>query len=619
MCGIVGTVNKKFDNSVLDLIKHRGPDDSEIINLNIENNEIILGHRRLSIQDLSNAGHQPMYSACANFVLIFNGEIYNHLELRKELKEVKFNGHSDTETIVNYIAKFGIKSIEKFNGIFGFSLLDILNKKLYIARDRYGVKPIYYYNTNNTFMYSSEIKPLLKLTKQFSIDENSLNTYLTLRFNPAPKTIIKNIFKLSPGEVLEYNLNTHSLKPSFNINSFICKNIQTNTNKNEEYWIDSVSDVLEQAIHRQVLSDVEVGSFLSGGIDSALITAIASKYSKNTIKTFCVGFEGASKKDDEIDEARISSNILGTDHYDVIINPNDYYSKYLKKSIYMLEEPNGSAATFAQHEVSALASQYVKVALAGQGADEIFMGYPKYYAEIQRDKFAIPLFLAGKLKHLFKLLNNDKINRALYSLTEKNEKSRYIKTRAVFTEEEKKLFLRNYSFNKFEEFDFYFKNINTDLHSVDKFSAVDTYTQLADELLMYGDKTTMATSLEMRVPFLDNDLVNLAQSIPNELKIKNGIQKYILKKVARKFLPDEIINRRKKGFAMPILQWFQDDLQENLLIDLVEKDAFVHKYIEKKAIKNLISSYKNKQEKDYRKLLLILHFNTFGALYEDFH
>lgn len=618
MCGIVGSVNKPFENSTLDLIKHRGPDDGEIIDFSVAGTKITLGHRRLSIQDLSIAGHQPMRSACGKFIIIFNGEIYNHLELRKKLKDMDFKGHSDTETIVNYIARYGIESVRDFNGIFGFGLLDIDASKLYIVRDRYGVKPIYYHVDGKMLIFSSEIKPLLRLTGDFNINEDSLNSYLTLRYNPSPKTIIKGINKLKPGEIIGYDIENHKLHNAFNINENILKNIKIDRTKNEAYWIDALSEKLEQAVQRQMISDVEVGSFLSGGIDSALITSIASKHSKDKIKTFCVGFEGADKNDDEIKEAQISAQLLGTSHYQIIVNPNDYYQKYLKESMFMLEEPNGSAATFAQYEVSKLASQYVKVALAGQGADEILMGYPKYFAEIRRKKYLLPLMFAQKLDFIFDRFGNDKIKRALYALLENNEKLRYIKTRAVFTEKEKKSLLRRYKSNDFDEFNFYFDRLSQSLHSADKFAIVDTYTQLADELLMYGDKTTMATSLEMRVPFLDNELVDLIQTIPLEYKINQRNQKYILKKVAEKYLPQEIINRKKKGFAMPILQWFQEDLQESLMVDLVEKNAFIHQYIDKEKIRELILKYKTKEEKDYRKLLLILHFNAYGEVYENF-
>jgi len=622
MCGIVGSINKPFGDEILDLLHHRGPDDRGLERLVIgEKVEICFGHTRLSIQDLSPAGHQPMYSHCGNYLIIFNGEIYNHLELRKKLiknNSQLFKGHSDTETIVNYVAKFGIESIREFNGIFALAILDIKKAKVYLARDRFGVKPLYYYFNEDKFIFSSEIKPILKLIdKKVEMDIDSLNTYLTLRYNPSKKTIYKDIFKVYPGEILENDIKNKKLKKIFNINELEISNIKIDNEKSESYWIDALGEKLEKAVQRQMLSDVEVGSFLSGGLDSALITAIASKYTKNKIKTFCIGFEGASKEEDEIDEARRSADILGTEHYDIIVDPKEYYEKFLSKSMFMLEEPNGTAATFAQYEVSKLASKYVKVVLAGQGADEIFMGYGRYSAELKRKKY---LFLIKLLKNFEFLIPQKytKIKRALYSLGEEDNLKRFMRIYSVFNEKEKKCLLgKNYK-KTINDLNYFFDFIPKEIDSTCKMSILDTYTWLSDELLMYGDKMAMATSVEMRVPFLDNEVVKLVQQIPTKYKIKDRTHKYILKQVAKKYLPDEIINRPKKGFVMPILKWFQSDLQDILINDLVKKNSFIHKFIDKKYIENLILNYKNRKELDHRKLILIIHFKELGEQIENF-
>ena len=604
MCGILGTVNKSFEQETLDLIAHRGPDDSDIVHLNIEENAIYLGHVRLSIQDLSDAGHQPMYSANKKFIIIFNGEVYNHLDLRDKLKEINFKGHSDTETIVNYIAKHGIDSVKDFNGIFAFSLLDIEKQKVYIVRDRFGVKPLYYYHKNNEFIVSSEMKPILKLVSNFKLDMNAVNEYLLLRYNPSPKTIVQGIKKVYPGEILEYDLKEHSLDKHLNINDKLIANIKIDNNKSEAYWVDAVSEKLEAAVERQMIGDVEVGSFLSGGIDSALVTAIASKYTKNKIKTYCIGFNGSAQFS-EADDAKRSAEILGTEHHDVIAN-SDEYMKILEKSSYINEEPNGTVNTFAQYEVSKLGAKYTKVILAGQGADEIFMGYGKYSAELKREKYLSLIKLAKRFKFLFSSPKYHKIQRALYSLTEEHTLSRFEKIYTVYQEEEKKKLLES-EFSNHQTGLYYFYNLIPDeLSSLDKMSILDTYTSLSDELLMYGDKMTMATSIEMRVPFLDNDLVALAQKIPHQYKIKNGIHKYILKKVAKKYLPDEIINRPKKGFDMPSLEWFQGDLNNDIMKLLCSNDSLITNYINKNEIENIILRYKNKKEFDVRKVYLLM-------------
>jgi asparagine synthase (glutamine-hydrolysing) len=617
MCGIVGSINQPFEESILELISHRGPNDRELITLNIEENSLCLGHTRLSIQDLSKAGHQPMYSADKKFIIIFNGEVYNHLELRKKLININFKGHSDTETIVNYIAKFGVKSIKEFNGIFGFSLLDIENKKLYLARDRFGVKPVYYYHKNEKFVFSSEMKPILKIVENFELDMDAVNEYFILRYNPSPKTTIKEISKLYPGELLEYDLKEKTLKRVLNINESLISNIKIDNSKSEAYWVDALSQTLESAIEKQMLSDVEVGSFLSGGVDSALITAIASKYTKTKIKTFCIGFDG-SEEFDETTDARRSAEILNTEHYDIIANSSEYM-KNLEEATSINEEPNGTENTFAQYEISKLASKYTKVVLAGQGADEIFMGYGKYKAEEKRKKYLPYVKIAKQFSFLFKHPKFHKMQRALYALTEEDELRRFEKIYTVFTDKERKKLLSQHFNNEVTELNYFHGLIPKKLSSLDKMSILDTYTSLSDELLMYGDKMTMATSVEMRVPFLDNDVVALAQKIPNRYKIKDGVHKYILKEVAKKHLPDEIIYRPKKGFDMPSLEWFQNDLNSDIMQLLASENSLITNYIPKDEIVKIILNYKNKKEFDVRKIYLLMNIEHLLRLLQKSH
>ena len=605
MCGILGSVNKAFDKDTLELINHRGPDDSDMVQLNLNEGKIHLGHVRLSIQDLSYAGHQPMYSADKKFIIIFNGEIYNHLDLRKKLTDISFNGHSDTESIVNYIAKYGIESVKEFNGIFGLALLDIQEQKLYIARDRFGVKPLYYYQDKDSFVFSSEIKPILHIVKDFKLNPEALNEYCILRYNPSPLTTIQDIYKVSPGEILAYDLKEGHLTKLLNINDKLISNIKIDKNKNEAYWVDALDETLEAAIERQMMSDVEVGSFLSGGLDSALITAIASKYSSHKIKTFCIGFDG-SEEFDETKDARRSAEILNTEHYDVIANASEYM-KNLEESTFINEEPNGTENTFAQYEISKLATQYTKVLLAGQGADEIFMGYGKYNAELKRDKYLPFIKIAKQFSFFFNHPKYHKLQRALYSLTENNERQRFEKIYTVFTDAERqKLFNKNQLSHE-TSLDYFYQLIPKELSALDKMSILDTYTSLSDELLMYGDKMTMATSVEMRVPFLDNHVVALAQKIPNKYKIKNGVHKYILKEVAKKHLPDEIIYRKKRGFDMPSLEWFQNDLNDDIMQLLCSKNSLITQYINQEEIVKLVLKYKNKKEFDVRKIYLLMN------------
>lgn len=604
MCGIVGTVNQAFDENVLDLIAHRGPDDRGVETVSIDEDEITFGHVRLSIQDLSDAGHQPMYSHDKNYLLIFNGEVYNHLELRQKLPKIVFQGHSDTETILHYLAKFGVESVKDFNGIFAFAFFDIKQKKLYLARDRFGVKPLYCHQKKEQLFFASEIKPILKMGEDFGLDMQAVNEYFTLRYNPSPKTSIKGIQKLYPGEVLSYDLETYTLTKVCNINEKLIPNIQIDKHKSEAYWVSALSETLEAAVERQMLGDVEIGSFLSGGLDSALITAIASKYTKNTLKTFCIGFEGSEAFDESV-AARRSAELLGTEHFDIIASASDYMQN-LQEATFMNEEPNGTENTFAQYEISELASKHSKVVLAGQGADEIFMGYGKYKAELEREKYLPYLKMAKPFSALLLSPKLHKVKRTLYALTEEDELKRFEKIYTVFTNRERQRLLKSNFADEGTSLEYFFSLIPTELNALDKIAILDTYTSLSDELLMYGDKMTMATSVEMRVPFLDNEVVALAQKIPNHYKIKNGVHKYILKEVAKRYLPDEIIHRPKKGFDMPSLAWFQNDLNGEIMEFLTSQEALIPQYIPKNEMKKIILNYKQHKEFDVRKVYLLM-------------
>lgn len=407
MCGIVGTVNKPFGKETLDLIKHRGPDDGDVVNFNIVQNAICLGHRRLSIQDLSAAGHQPMRSACEKFVITFNGEIYNHLELREKLPDIEWKGHSDTETIVNYIARYGIESVHDFNGIFGFCLVDIEHQKLYLVRDRYGVKPIYYHMNEKTLVFSSEIRPINKLIDEF-IEKNNLATLLKLRYNPAPKTLYRNIQKLRPGHILTYDLQNHET----NVSSFITS-VRVDETVSFDDALKRYGELFEQAIKRQLLADVEVGVLLSGGIDSALVAYYAQKYSDKPIKTFTIGFVEDDESDETID-ARETARILGTEHYEIKISDEQFESVFCE-CIEIVEEPLGTTSIIPMYYLNKLvASHGVKVVLTGQGADEPLGGYARYRGEMMYGK--VPGFVFEMLKPLSGFIRNESIYRAIYSL-----------------------------------------------------------------------------------------------------------------------------------------------------------------------------------------------------------
>ena len=608
MCGIVGSVNRLFDKKILDLIHHRGPDSDDIEKIKLEDSVVRLGHKRLSIQDLSEAGRQPMYSMCKNYVIIFNGEIYNHLKLRKKLQGIKFYGHSDTETIVNYIAKFGIESIKDLNGIFGFSLLDIKNKKLYLVRDRYGVKPIYYHQENDQFIYASELRPI-KAIINTKIDKDSLATLLKLRYNPAPTTLYNNISKLRAGHILEYDLKNNKSE----IFSFIDP-ISINKNISFDNALQQYGKLFEQAIKRQLLADVEVGILLSGGIDSALVAYFAQKYSDKPVKTFTIGFEEDDDSDETLD-AKQTAKILGTEHYEIKITDSQF-EEIFKNCIKIVEEPLGTTSIIPMYFLNELVAQHgLKVVLTGQGADEPLAGYKRYQGEVLTEK--VPSFIFNAIKPFSKLIKNESIYRALNSLGEKDVIKRFELIYTLFSQNEiKKLVnieeIKSYNLIK------YFYNL-LDGHVKDSTNAMmsnDIRMNLCDDLLLYTDKISMNFSIEARVPMLDNDLVDFIESLPLEYKLKAKEGKYIHKKFAESVLPNEIIYRKKKGFKSPTEKWFRGEKGIKYKTMLTSNQSNFGKIFNLKEVANIFDIHMQGQRNMEKQLFTLISIYYWMENYE---
>ena len=554
MCGVVGSINQNFDESVLELIAHRGSDDRGIASLSLGENKILLGHQRLSIQDLSQAGHQPMYSSDKQFVMIFNGEVYNHLELRKKLFDIDFVGHSDTETVINYIAKFGMESIRDLNGIFAFTLLDIKAKKLYLVRDRYGVKPLYYSVEDSSILYSSELRVFDKI-QSMTIDKDNLATLLKLRYNPAPTTLYKEIKKLRAGHILEYDLEQHKHE----IHSFIDPVAIDNSLSFDEALV-RYEELFEQAIKRQLLSDVEVGVLLSGGVDSALVAYYAQKYSSKPIKTFTIGFS-EDDDSDEREEARETAKILGTEHYEVVIS-NDEFESVFKECIRIVEEPLGTTSIIPMYYLNRLVADHgLKVVLTGQGADEPLGGYGRYRAEMAYG--TLPSFIFNMLKPLSKFIKNEAIYRAINSLGEDDILKRWELIYALFSDKEILRLIGEKDSQSNLLIEYFYDLLNgKDRDRASAMMSNDIRMNLCDDLLLYTDKISMNFSIEARVPLLDNDLVHFIESLPLKYKIEGKEGKYIHKKFAENILPKEIIYRTKKGFKSPTQKWFRGEKGE---------------------------------------------------------
>jgi asparagine synthase (glutamine-hydrolysing) len=563
-------------NSMSDTMIHGGPDDCGSYVMQNDNYQIALGHRRLAIIDVSVNGHQPMISPDRNIVLVFNGEIYNYEEIRTQLQNegIKFTTHSDTEVIIEAYRKWGITSIKNFIGMFAFLLLDKKNDVLYAVRDRAGVKPLYYYKNEQLIIFGSELKSFHKhpLFKK-ELNNDALALYLQFGYIPAPHCIFKNALKVLPGHYLKINLlsaeidNTTYWSATEVYKQPLIKDVQLPD------IIEQTENILVSACNYRMVADVPVGVFLSGGYDSSLVTSLLQKDRTDKIKTFSIGFD--EEKFNEAQYAKKVAEHLGTDHTEYYCTQKDALDILpLLPEIY--DEPFGDSSAIPTTLVSKLASQTVKVALSADGGDEVFGGYERYSSliNLKNRLIPIPLPLQRLLGKLGTALNpesvfasspknvlNKSISKFSKILDSENMAEASYWVSINFTQKQLENIL-NKPFKKlttnFDEaatFDKGADDINTML-------AVDYITYLPDDILTKVDRATMSVSLEGREPLLDHRILEWMAQIPGSAKIKNGTKKYILKEIVHKYIPEEIMDRPKMGFGVPIEDWFKKDLKD---------------------------------------------------------
>mgnify|MGYP000485299626 CR=1 FL=1 len=563
MCGLLGSVNIAFDRSTLDMIAHRGPDASGFAEYRVGRHAVTIAHRRLSILDLSPAGSQPMESFCRQYSIVYNGEVYNHLGLRDSLQSVSYRGHSDTETILNSIAQSGINVVRDFNGIFAFAFVDLHGTKLYLARDQFGVKPLYYHLDGNRLVFGSEMKPVLDLA-QDTVDLGNLAEVLQLRYSPSPHTLFRNIRKVRPGHIVEINLAGDDLE----IREYpYLDKCPGRVKLTFGEAVERYEELFTSAVNRQLMSDVEVGVLLSGGVDSALVASSAQFASDYRMKAFTVGFSDQDNAD-EIADAAETARVIGLDHYSTRISFSDFLDM-VRKCVQIVEEPLATTSIIPMYYLSSLAAEHVKVVLSGQGADESLGGYGRYQGELYQ-RF-IPALVARVAEVLAKSVGTkkDQLLRGLHALGEPGEIQRFIRAYAVFSGNEAQRLVGCTS-SSIEGGINYFRDVLgcDDLKtSAERMMALDLRMNLSDDLLLYTDKITMHHSLECRVPMLDLDLVRFIESLPREYRVKLGDTKRVHKACAKKILPSALVNRKKKGFISPTQKWFKHSgvLKEILL------------------------------------------------------
>ncbi len=585
MCGFTGFINinqysvnanKKLLEMMSDAIMHRGPDDFDTF----VNNNICLAHRRLSIIDLSKEGRQPMVSESGDYIIVFNGEIYNHGLIRNDLDSIRKNswrGHSDTEVLLRAIELLGLeRALNRCKGMFAFALWDKRRKRLALVRDRIGEKPLYYGWVDGSFVFASEISSIKKFPKfNNKINREAISLLMRYSYIPAPHSIYTNIFKLEAGTILYIDSSGRKTdeKMYWSSESVINNGILNPFQGSKEESIVRLEEVLSNAVLSQMEADVPLGAFLSGGVDSSLITSLMQKQSMDKVMTFSIGFN--EKSYNEAEYAKSVANHLGTEHYELYVSSQDVLDVIPKLSeIY--SEPFADSSQIPTYLVSRIARERVTVALSGDAGDELFGGYNRYlmannfWNKISKtplglrkifSKYAslVPENLYSSLPVLKKRYPDlsNKIQKGINILTSESIDDLYSRLTSlcnlpdnlVLNTDRSKIIV-----DRFDRFD--------RLNGIEKMMALDLLTYLPSDILTKVDRASMANSLETRVPFLDHNVVEFAWSLPFDYKINRGVGKWPLRSILYKYVPKEMIERPKAGFAVPIDQWLRGPLKD---------------------------------------------------------
>ena len=612
MCGIYGFLsNEPLPAKTNKLrimgnkLKHRGPDqEGEYVD-----SEIAMGIQRLSVLDLD-LGSQPIFSNNKSLVIVHNGEIYNYKKLRKglESKGYHFKTKTDTEVIVNLYQDKGADCLQYLNGMFAFAIYNIKNKELFIARDRFGIKPLYYFKNTNKFIFSSELKGISIFDDiDLNISFDSIDLYLTMEYVPAPFTIYRDVYKLEQGCYLIYK------NGLIEKNKWYVFSYQPKLNYDNEFdYLEELDDLIDKSVQRRTISDVPLGTFLSGGLDSSLITHYLNKY-QNNLNTFSIAFE-----DDSFNESKYSRAVslhLNTNHHEEIFSCDSMLG--ILPSIWeQMDEPFADASLLPIHLLSYFTRQNVTVSLSGEGGDEIFAGYPTYFAH----KIArwVPSWSVSSLQYCSTLLPvsfddisfDFKVKQFCKGLSFKDSLRHQYWLGAFDAKQKRKLYssqfqeclTNNDGLNKLISDHMVMDGIE---NNWEKYLYQDMRFYLQDDMLVKIDRGSMAHSLEVRVPYLDHNIVEFMARVPSRLKYKGFESKYLLKKLARKYLPDEIVDRPKKGFGIPIAKWFCGPLKKEINEIITDPNSFINTYFNQKFTSRLLDDHLT-QKSDNRKLLWTL-------------
>ena len=626
MCGICGILNfiehdpvdRVAIQRMTDALAHRGPDDAGYF---VEG-QVGLGHRRLSIIDLS-GGKQPIFNEDRSATIIFNGEIYNHRALATVLTAAghTFKTRSDTETILHAYEEYGDDCVDHLRGMFGFAIWDRAKRRLLLARDRLGIKPIYYYRNGRFLAFASEIKSLLEIASvPREVDPEALDLYLSLRYVPGPRTMFKNIFRLQPGHVLVADESGVRTRKYWDIE------YPDPEPRSPEYLLDRFRELLDESVRLRLLSEVPLGVFLSGGLDSSAILATMSRIAGGErVKTFSVGYEASGAEQaaaNEFEYARLAADAFGAEHHEYRLDATNF-AEFVPELVRYLDEPLADPSCIPLYFISKLAREHITVVLSGEGADELLAGYGIYGKMLALDRVYKGAGPLGRLAPLIARLTPSEKLRHYVQMCGQPLEARYRGVSRGFSAEG---MLRLVGRDRMKQsgeslqeiFGGYFKAVEK-ASPLDRMLYVDAKVWLPDDLLVKADKMTMANGLELRVPFLDHKLVEFAATLPNASKIHGKGGKTLLRSAMRGVLPDAIIDRPKKGFPIPISSWLRTSLRQFTRDYLLARDSASSRYVDRGETARLVQEHEQGTADRSQEIWTLLVFEFWHRHFIDNH
>ncbi len=599
MCGIAGYFRAeaplvdgqsgdRLIRKMCDVITHRGPDDA---GYHVEAG-LAIGMRRLSIIDVA-SGHQPISNEDGSIWIVFNGEIYNFAELRADLiaRGHSFKTHSDTETIVHLYEEEGERCVERLRGMFGFALWDRRANKLFLARDRVGKKPMHYTQVGGAFVFGSEIKSLLQfpgLRREFN--PQAISDYLSFGYVPDPLTAFRGIHKLPPGHTLTFQNGRITTRRYWDFSY----GEQQTPEQPEAYYVERLRELLAESVRIRLMSEVPLGAFLSGGVDSSTVVAMMARAMDQPVKTFSIGFSEASF--DELKYARLTAERYKTDHHEFVVTPD--VCQLVEEIVWHHDEPFADASSIPTYAVSKLARQHVTVVLSGDGGDELFAGYERYLVHEGREGFErIPRWLRrGVMLPLSRALPRAAYGKQFLRNVSLDGGARFADSLSYFSADAKRELLSGRLSGVLNGHDsaaafarIYDEPVSTD--RLNRLLYLDSKTYLPGDILTKVDRMSMAHSIEARVPLLDHELIEFVQTIPASMKLRGGTTKHILKQAMSGLIPDEIINRPKMGFGVPLRKWLNHELREMLRDTLTDKTARERGLLDPAAVQSLLNEH----------------------------